>query len=645
MSTLPISCLQLPPQLLVFGPNNEGISEYLSDCFINNNQFKKQDLYWYHKKGDILLGEFASEHEVGRGFHGILNTKALFSSGLYENAPKRGGKGSNKGDGFLSWLEQESFDDLVQNSKGKLCARLKALEGSFSFAIPNKECTHILLATSALNPETLFYCSLKQFPDAYCISNDIRVLLTILKGKVCKTALSFWLAGRPDPNRSLYQNIQQVPQGGYVVLSKGNKPATDLFWDINAESAERYSAKSQNSHLLEDSKERLSYLLSESISHSLATQKGLGKNTVFAQLSGGMDSTSVYALANCLSALYDLEVQSVSHIYANTESADERSNIQAMISRYPQAQSHFIELDKYVDQRFKALYPTHPQSPGMVMSPKYHQEAQLLREYGAGGLLTGNGGDEMFWGHSLAYFDRFASGNWKVVAEVMQSARSLNLPVLGALRSVFLGPLKQVVKNGFNRKKVEDALASFTMPVWLTPKAISLIKEADKRNNPFSNSKNNLARYARYEGVFQTSTFNPMRSYQAVFNEYGLKVQHPLFNKHIAQFSFDVPQHMHISGAYPKLLLRNTMNSYLPHQVCWDNKKTVFDKHFAKLLKQNEDEIRVLLSHEGLADEGLIENDAVLTCFNNVMKSPHPSLQVDLLYAILVQSWYQAHIL
>lgn len=645
MSTLPAKSLQFTSQLLVIGLNSNCVIEYLNDCFKSNSLFVNQNLRWCRKEGDVHKATMGCENASSAQIPGILNPIELFSSELYENAPKKCKDGSNQSEENIFWFRNECFDDLTEKRKEALGARLNALEGDFSFAIANSEGSCVLLATSALNSETLFYCSLKQFPGTFCVSNDIRLLLAAQKGEVCKTALSFWLAGRPDPNRSLYKNIHQVPQGGYVVLSKGNKPDTELFWDINAEGAERYSAKGHNSHLPEDSKERLSYLLNDSVSRSLVTKKQFGKDIVFSQLSGGMDSTSVYALANCLSPRFDLNVQSVSHIYANTESADERSNIQAMIARYPQARSHFIELDRYVGQSFKALYPTHPQSPGMVMSPKYHQEAQLLSANGAGGLLTGNGGDEMFWGHSLAYFDRFASGNWKVVAEVIQSARSLNLPVMGALRSVFLGPLKQIVKHSFNRTKVEEALASFAMPLWLTPKAISLIKEADKRKNPFSNSKNNLARYARYEGVFQTSTFNPMRSYQAVFNEYGLKVQHPLFNRNIAQFSFDVPQHLHISGAYPKLLLRRTMNSYLPHQVCWDKKKTVFDNHFAKLLKQNEDEIRVLLSHEGLADEGLINNDAVLMCFNDVMKSPQPSLQVDLLYAILVQSWYQTHIL
>lgn len=641
----PASYHQNLPQLFVISTDANNAVDYLNCCFKNNKQFKERDLHWFKKQGHVVKGVINNEG-VKCGPNSVtLPFDTRLPSWLYKNAPNESMDGSDKGSEIVSLLKSIDLRDAACNGDSKLCASLNSLEGHFSFALPNSEGNSLLLATSALNPETLFYCVLQGDPDAFCVSNDISVLLTFQERKACKTALSFWLAGRPDPNRSLYENIHQVPQGGYVVLTAGKPPTSGLFWDIDAERTLASSKTKEHYRLQNKFKEGLFSLISESVEHSLGLQKKMGGSTLFSQLSGGMDSTSVYALANTLSSQYDVEIHSVSHIYANTESADERSNIQAMLQRYPESPSHFIELDSYIHQSFKSLYPTHPQSPGMVMSPKYHQEAQLLTQHDAKVLLTGNGGDEMFWGHSLAYFDRLTSGNWKVVSEVMKSARQLNLPVINALRSVFLGPLKEVLKNRVKGGEVDKALASYAIPEWLTPKAVALIKSGKQRENPFTNSKNNLARYARYEGLFQTSTFNPMRSYQAVFNQYGLKVEHPLFNKDIAQFSFDVPQQLHISGAYPKLLLRKTMSPYLPEQVCWDKKKTVFDNHFAKLLRQNEEEIRELLSHEALADEGLVNNKVLLRSFDYAMSRPFPSIQVDLLYAILVQSWYQTHIL
>ena len=551
------------------------------------------------------------------------------------------GKNARNAD-FLPNYLQDCADLAVKNFdsgcfgeiKSQCSQSLRILEGDFRAAILDGSGQCLLLVTSAFNPQTLFYIELSQFPGTFAVSCDIEALLPLVSKQVCQTALSFWLAGRPDPNLSLYANIHQVPQGGMVLLSPDRAPQEGQFWDIDTTMAESTAFGSA-----EEYQQQLWALLQNSVGEVLPQS-----NTFFSQLSGGMDSTSVSATAFQLAEQRMLSMQSMSHTYVNTDSADERDNIHAMIALYPFTHSHFIELDKYADYRFSEVYPTHAQSPGMVLSPKYHQEAQLMVDATATTLLTGNGGDEMFWGHSLAYFDRLSAGEWGVIAEVIRSARTLKLPVVGALRSVFLSPLKQQFKSRINGTSVEQTLAAFAIPKWLTEQARTQILDAKQRPNPFAGQKHDLARYARYEGLFQTSTFNAMRSYQAVFDQYGLKVQHPLFNKHIAQFSFDVPQHLHISGAYPKLLLRQTMNQHLPKQVCWNQKKTVFDQHFAKLLKHNQEEIRSLLEHEALADLGLISNREVLATFDTVMASPTPSLQVDLLYAILVQSWYQTHI-
>ncbi|WP_269518263.1 asparagine synthase-related protein [Alteromonas sp. BMJM2] len=582
------------------------------------------------------------------------NTK--FSDGVYFDGCEKN-VALSKGSCALNWQIEENSPFFIASylrhcanlavknlDNGKLnligsdvASNLSELGSNYRAAAPADNGENILLATSPFNPQTLFYAEITQFPKTYIISSSIEAILSVVEPKLSKVALSFWLAGRPDPNLSLYSNVHQVPQGGFTVLSTTNAVKQGVYWDIDAQTSSCNAPLSSNAN-----QKKLYNLLQHSVDALLPKNKD--ENAVFCQLSGGMDSTSVLAITHQVRQQRDVKINSISHLYKNTESADEQSNIKAMLNAYPATNSHFLELDNFVDHSFSSLYPSHPQSPGIVLSPKYHAEANLMKATNATTMFTGNGGDEMFWGHSLAYFDRLTGGDWKVINEVISSAKKLNLPIVKALRSVFLGPLKQYVKSTLSGSHFEDRLAAFVLPSWLTDKAKELIANAEQRPNPFAGDKHNLARYARYEGLFQTSTFNPMRSYQAVFDNYGLDVKHPLFNSHIAQFSFEVPQHQHISGEFPKLLLRQTMNNYLPEQVCWNQKKTVFDRHFANLLVNNKKEVRKLLEHEGLADLGLVDNSKVLKAFDTVMASKAPSLQVDLLYAILVQSWYQTHI-
>jgi asparagine synthetase B (glutamine-hydrolysing) len=548
------------------------------------------------------------------------------------------------------------------------------LQGDFRYLWANPNAYSLTIAISPFNPQTLFYAEIPECKDTYLICSDLSPFLNLLEPKADTVSLAMWLSGRPDPNRSMYSNIHQLPQASMLTFSLGalgsnsESPLvtlkTERFWDIqtNVAGTDCKDQKTQLRQLIQTS-------VSRCIKQSLEDDGNQALAPIFTQLSGGMDSTSVSATAFNLMPSGNKNLHSISHTYANTQSCDESDNIQAMISRYPFAKSHFIELDKYTELSFAQLYPTHPQSPGMVLSPKYHEEAKLLKACGAKTMLTGNGGDEMFWGHSFAYYDRLKTADLRVVGEVIKGARELNVSVLRALRSVFISPLvhydilpmlafatqyKKQANTLHQAQQAESALTqklvarNMHLPSWLTVKASELVSAQQFENakrNPFLSGKHGLTRYARYDGLFNSSTFNSMRSYQAVFDQYGLNLQHPLFDKQIAEFSFAIAQHLQISGKYPKLLLRQAMTEDLPEQVCWNSHKTVFDQHFAKLVQQNEQSLRELLKHEGLQDLGLLDNTALLKSFDELVQDPHPSLNVDLLYAILVQSWYQTHIL
>lgn len=592
----------------------------------------------------------------------------LLRTRMAKNALIKCNSGSFQCDNLHEW--NRYWQQLsVASPRGKnLKKAISNIQGDFNLMFANEHTQSLVLAVSAFNPHTLFYAQLPDFDNTYVVCSELSVLLGLVPGQVDKLALSMWLAGRPDPNQSMFSNIHQVADASMVTLSVNNKQthtsqvhtdqaligisaSVEKFWDINPESISDLQiklAKLKHHEIVDE----LNNHLQKSV--SLNIQSGVEPTTrVFTQLSGGMDSTSVSALsfAALSGSQSTSELHSVSHTYRNTDTCDESDNISAMIARYPFAKSHFIELDKYTDLSFAELYPTHVQSPGMVLSPKYHEEARLLQSFGAKLLLTGNGGDEMFWGHSFAYYDRLKKGDIKVVNEVIKGAKELKLSTWQSLKSVFLRPILHYdILPMLEFASTTDALVErgLHIPSWLTAQSQSMVQAyqlTKAKNNPFNKSKHGLTRYARYEGLFSTSTFNSMRSYQAVFDQYGLTVQHPMFDRNIAEFSFAVDQHLHISGKYPKLLLRQAMSEELPEQVCWNSHKTVFDQHFAKLVKQNQNALRKLLEHEGLQDLDLLDNQALLATFDLMVSSEKPSLNVDLLYAILVQSWYQTHIL
>ncbi|WP_342806457.1 asparagine synthase-related protein [Alteromonas sp. M12] len=531
---------------------------------------------------------------------------------------------------------------------------IKSLNTSFNLISWDQASATLRFSSSAFNPRTLYYAWLD---DCFLVTSDLALMTSLRKPEVDKISILQWLAGRPDPNRSMFSNIDQLPFAHTACLTANKQLSVERFWDIDPSKSLILASELEYQQAFYD-------VLKQSVEAELPVAKlgekpvaklgerpvakvGKAPEPIFSQMSGGMDSTSITSILNSLIEEPangvepgEFALHSISHTYRNTESCDEIDKIEAMRAFLKLQHSHFVELDQFNNLSFAQLYPTQLQNPGVVASPKYTQEAEMIQQLGGHHLFTGNGGDEMCWGHSFAYRDRLANGELGVIKEVYNSAQQLGMSPLTIMLQVLVKPLLPASLLTLLGKQPVDA---DHFPQWLGPQQQEMLKSVEK-HNPFAQSKQ-WAKRARYEGLFTTSTFNSMRSYQQVCDPLGIDVHHPFFNKQIAEFSFAVPQKLHIQGRYPKYLLRKAMDSHLPKTVCWDQNKTVFDQHFANLVRENKTELRALLSHPGLEELGLVDNQSLLASFDKVVDSPNGSLNVDLLYAILTQSWYQTHML
>lgn len=511
------------------------------------------------------------------------------------------------------------------------------VKGNYHTVFWDEQSQRLCAAIDAFSGRSLFYMKLNGI---FCVASDAKTLADVanITPTVNKIAVSQWLAGRPDPDISMFNEISRLPLGSCLEYSYDQGVTVTSCWDINPDKSVVYNE-------LVDYKAHFFDLLKNSVANRLAVGNGTEPSSVFCQMSGGMDSTSVTAMANLLvnykSGHTPYDLHTLSHRYQNTNSCDESGNINDMIEKLGLAHQHFIDLDQFQSSSFAQLYPTDFDSPGVVHSPKYHQELMLINEVGAGVLLTGNGGDETCWGHSASFRSRLFKGELGVVSEVIAGCKQLNEPVIRSLYKLFMPiSIQHLVKLARN-----VPVNSHESPPWLRQQAVLNVKEAALAlRNPFS-AAFNPGKHARYYGLKATSTYNSMRSYQKVANGYGVDVRHPFFDTDLVEFSFAVPEKLLIQGIYPKWLLRKTMEDFLPESVCWNKHKVVFDHHFANLVRCNKVELRELLAHEGLQDLGLLDNGILLREFDAVVDNPNGFLNVDMLYAILTQLWFQTHCL
>lgn len=501
------------------------------------------------------------------------------------------------------------------------------LAGSFSYLFWHAQKQQLHIARDPLNSCPIYYLHNDSIT---VVASEARFFDRCQNIRLSPSplALAGWLSGNVHPGKSMFREISSVPLSHGVCMEKGVSEKLTVLWDLHPQTRITYKDQAEyNQHFTQ--------LLTQSVRRACTTSK----QTVVSQMSGGLDSTSISALANQYVKTLQKELLPLSHIYRQSMSCNEQPLMEKMLTHMGLSNSINMVVDEGEQRDFLRLYPSDLDSPGTLLSPRYCQEIALVAEQGADVLLTGNGGDEICWGHSLAYTHRLRQREFGVIPEVIRACRQSGLSPFSVVGDLFIKPfLPERLLALARRLRSRPQLNAQS---WLTPKAQLLVKPIGI-HNPFCQASQPVS-HARYHSLFTTATFNSVRSYHKVALDRGVMVRHPFFDAQLAEFSFAIPDKQLIQGAYPKWLLRNAMQNILPDEVCWNTNKVIFDSHFSSLIRENQSELRVMLQDTRMADMGLIDQAALHGAFEQAVAQPQAPLHVDLLYAILTFNWLTRH--
>jgi asparagine synthetase B (glutamine-hydrolysing) len=530
--------------------------------------------------------------------------------------------------------EHCTSDESVAHTLSRKFAQYKGevfaeLEKSFLLVGLAADENTLHIATDPISSRTVYWI---EEDNGVLVSTDLQFMKTMLAKplRLSERGLSSWLSGAPNTAISLFEDIKLLPIGHRLELPVSNRVKVVKFWDIDPEDKVTFDSQAEYS-------ERLFELLNSSVVDACDSKQPI----IASQMSGGLDSTSITSLANDYLNTAGKKVLPLSHIYTKSEKCDESQLVKDMLAFLKIDQNILLTVDEAEDRDFLALYPSDLESPGTLLSPRYVKELALVKQTGADVLLTGNGGDETCWGNNSAYTQRFKQGDWSVVTELLKACSALDMSKRKVLTQFFVKPfVPEIVLKILTLHRSKSSKQG--VPIWLTDKARSLVIEETLIENPFDEEKD-PAGYNRYYGLKTTGTFNVVRSYEKVAQQFDIDVRHPFFNTKLVEFSFAVPAKQLIQGPYPKWLLRHSMQDHLPESVCWNLKKTTFDQHYSHLVSENASALRKIMKDERLADMGLVNQSLLLAEFERIVANPDLPLQVDLLYAILTYSWLNTH--
>jgi asparagine synthase (glutamine-hydrolysing) len=445
--------------------------------------------------------------------------------------------------------------------------------GDFAFTVWDKPRQRLFCARDPLGMKPLCYQSdagaFRWASELQALFEDPEVPRTPNEGMVAET-LACEVTSKEE---TLWRGIRRLPPGHTMIVDAGG-PRIARYWRPDVAREIRYRSDGEYAaHFLE--------ILTEAVRCRLRSHRPVG-----AHLSGGMDSSSVVAVAqgvfrNGLAS--DLGFETFSLVYPGL-ACDESSYIRAVAG----------------DLGLKAnvVEPVRPEQRDRIrQSRRYRDLADfpncagvgdlyaMARERGIRVMLTGMGGNQWAEGSTLHMADLLARG--RLSALLTQARAAMTLIGYPSLAGVLWGAAFLPLVPAGLRHPVGRLLGRRRPPLWIETgfaRATGLAERlrAAEPDPPFSTRAQRAIYREGTSGV--EAHANELGERRAA--EHGLEERHPLHDLRLVEFMLAVPEEQRWLGGETKRVLRHAMRGMLPEVVRRREIQADFSDLFARALEE-----------------------------------------------------------
>jgi len=257
---------------------------------------------------------------------------------------------------------------------------LPKIIGDFALSLWDSNTHTLLLARDLAGPRPLFYRSNKE---RIIWSSELSVLLDLAEGglELEDEYVATYLIGRSEPGLTPYKGIRAVPPGNVIILRNGQFQIR-RFWGLDPKHEIHYKSDAEY-------EEYFVHLFREAVRCRLRVD-----GPVWAQLSGGLDSSSIICMANEILTSGDSEaskLETVSYVYDESTSSDERDFIRCVEEKRGRV-GHYLREEDYPPL---ASFPddSRVSFPDFLdcFVDRHRALCDAMRADGARVLLTGHG--------------------------------------------------------------------------------------------------------------------------------------------------------------------------------------------------------------------------------------------------------------
>jgi asparagine synthase (glutamine-hydrolysing) len=545
----------------------------------------------------------------------------------------------SRGHRFQSHSDTEVLVHLYEERGADM---LGELNGMFAFALWDTNRKQLLLARDHAGIKPLYYCTRA---DRLAFASEMKSLLRLpgfpreLNQAAVETYLTFlWVPGQ----QTMLKGIEKLEPGHYLIWKEGKVEIRRWF------ALEYYP---DDSVAEDDWVERIRDTFLRVTRRQMVSDVPLG-----AFLSGGVDSSSI--VASMREAFPDRPITCYTARIDPNDAGRDR-----FVDDYPYAclvaqhlnvkLKEFVLRPNVIELLPKLIWHLDEPDADPAVFPSY-LVSKSAREDGTTVLLSGTGGDEIFFGYrSHEAYCRYASLHPRLLKVFLPV---LSLASIGA--SALLGAQHPLVRRTrkFRRGLVERGLARHLAIVdWSSPEARDALMGTLASTGNGSAAAEAIRPYFdcfRGEGEINRHSHLLIQTFLAAHNflytdkasmACSLEVRVPFLDLELMRLCAKIPEGLQLKNHVPKYLLKRAMAKRLPHDVLYRS-KTGFMAPLRKWIAEDLREvIAEFLSPTRVRARGLFDPIAVTRIIeeNRANRADHAYL----IYALLsLEIWQQTFI-
>ncbi|MGL5003867.1 MAG: asparagine synthase (glutamine-hydrolyzing) [Casimicrobium sp.] len=452
---------------------------------------------------------------------------------------------------------------------------VERIDGDFAIVVWDARRKRVFCARDRAGHKPLHYCVGSW---GLAVASDLRALFCCpwIKKNFDEDYVAECLAATcVSRAKTLWQGISRLVASSYLIFSSDLAPVVRRYWqpDMHAEIRCKNDDEYAEGYLA---------LLTDCVRR--ASRSNL---PVAYEVSGGLDSSSIYALAVDLLNKKIIEtpkIQGYTLDFSGKQEADELSYVRS-VEKHTRTKIEEIEplLSPLHWYRATALECCDlPDFPNGAMHASILESA---RKHRSRVLVGGVGGDEWLWGNRSYYADLIKARQWRSFSSALKadiSAVGTRRAVRDALRyGVFLCLPSPVQAQLISLRRSLRMPSGGRRYWWLAPALRARFRECQLQL-----SKAPSPTFARAEQAELWDLWTmPYGQLARELNErraarHGFEIRQPFWDARMVQWAFSTPTYLRMRGSTAKWIHRHALRDILPQDVVSRRDKAEFSVVF-----------------------------------------------------------------